>query len=66
MTTARPARPVGNRYQSPRRRLLEMLRLARELLRWGYPALARGRLQAYRNAYALIPASTRRRWRCGR
>jgi hypothetical protein len=56
----------GNQHISPRRRLLDVLHLARELLHWGHLELARGRLTAYRNAYAQAPASTRRRWKCGR
>ena len=56
----------GNQHRSEKKRLTDYLCLARELLHWGQVRLARGVLTRYRNAYALAPASTRRRWKCGR
>ncbi len=56
----------GNQYESRRADLMDMLRTARELLRCGDWLRARYYLSLYRTAYALAPASTRRRWKCGR
>lgn len=56
----------GNQYESRRADLMDMLRTARGFLRAGCIANARHYLSLYRTAYALAPASTRRRWKCGR
>ena len=56
----------GNQHESLKRDLLGLLDWAREYLRMGYTADARAFLSRYRERYAEDPASTRRRWACGR
>ncbi len=56
----------GNQYESRRADLLDMLGTARKYLRAGLIENARHYLALYRTAYGLAPASTRRRWKCGR
>jgi hypothetical protein len=59
-------RNTGNQHASRRRDLLGLLDAARFVLGRGNVLSARAYLITYRLAYALAPASTRRRWRCGR
>jgi len=56
----------ANQYASPRRTLLWQLDFARQALRDGSLWLAQDLLKMFRARYATIPASTRRRWKCGR
>jgi len=60
-------RNTGNQHRSRRRDLIGLLDAARYWLK-DRSALhtARGLLQRYHIEYALAPASTRRRWKCGR
>jgi len=64
MTTS--ARNTGNQYASRRRELMSLLRLVRDVLSDGYAATARELLDIFWRQHAQAPASTRRRWRCGR
>jgi hypothetical protein len=57
---------TGNQHSSRRGDLLFALRLARVALKHGQLLAARAFLQVYRCKYATAPASTRRRWKCGR
>jgi hypothetical protein len=66
----------GNQHASPRVKLLHVLEVARgdlraarfctDPLRSQFVAQARAALQLFRAGYAAAPASTQRRWRCGR
>lgn len=70
----------GNQHVSERARLLKLLRVARfDLQRARFArtrcnaheapfflAQARQALDLFRYAYNLVPASSRRRWKCGR
>lgn len=56
----------GNQHYSRKVDLMDMLRRARDALRWHQLENARFYLSLFRTAHALAPASTRRRWRCGR
>lgn len=60
------ARNHGNQHNSLRRFLLDRLAVARSALVWGDVFYAQLALAAYRAHYATAPASTRRRWKCGR
>ena len=55
----------GNQYVSRKRDLWKIVHWAHDHLIDGRIAAAQGILDVYRRAYALVPASTRRRWRCG-
>ena len=55
-----------NQYVSRKRDLMLLVYWAHDHLIDGRIDAARGILDAYRRAYALVPASTRRRWKCGR
>jgi len=57
---------TGNQHSSLKQRLLFMLGVARLCLSAGEVEGARGALARYREVYAAAPASTRRRWKCGR
>ena len=56
----------GNQYVSRKRFLLDYLRYARYCIDARMVEGARIYLAAYQRDYALVPASTRRRWKCGR
>ena len=56
----------GNQHVSRKRELMRMLYNARSYLDCGDIHIARRFLDAWRTAYALVPASTKRRWKCGR
>ena len=71
----------GNQYASEKVRLQKLLRIVRFDLQRArfarailmhpatsahYLAQAMAALDLYRYAYARVPASTRRRWRCGK
>lgn len=56
----------GNQHFSRKSKLLYSLNRARDLLRDGDLASAQDYLSAWRMQYALAPASSRRRWKCGR
>ena len=55
-----------NQYNSRKGTLIAMLDLARENLNVGHVSMARYWLAQWRNNYDAAPASTRRRWKCGR
>lgn len=55
-----------NQYSSRKRDLWNLIHWAHDHLIDGNVLAARGILDAYRRAYAQVPASTRRRWKCGR
>ena len=57
---------TSNQYRSRKAELLLDLRIVRNCLNEGLPVLARLYLTWWRRQYALVPASTRRRWKCGR
>lgn len=59
-------RAHGNQHASRRRTLLDILHGARGCLRAHLLNTARRALAEYREQYAQAPASTRRRWKCGR
>ena len=61
-----PHAPWGNQHASRKARLLGALDWASHLISIGDVEDAREVIAAWRVAYALVPASTRRRWRCGR
>lgn len=61
----------GNQHHSRRAELLRVLGWARKALRSGQSRrmriyLAQSYLALWRTEYERAPASTRRRWRCGR
>ena len=56
----------GTQHKSLRRYLVDLLAAAEGALRDGKTATARFLLCLYRAGYAQAPASTRRRWKCGR
>ena len=57
----------ANQYVSPKRNLMMKLNMARYALRVAHCTwYAQELLRDFRNYYATIPASTRRRWKCGR
>jgi len=56
----------GNQHDSLKTDLLNMLYAAEVYLRNGLVSEARVVLGWYRRDYLLAPASTRRRWKCGR
>jgi hypothetical protein len=56
----------GNQHKSRKGDLMAALRGARYWLAHGYGSGARQALREYRKEYALVPASTKRRWKCGR
>jgi hypothetical protein len=60
------ARNTGNQYGSRKADLLVRLELARLELRTGRIAAARWSLRQFWAEWAAAPASSRRRWRCGR
>jgi hypothetical protein len=59
-------RAYGNQRTGRRADLLAYLRAARYCLQRGMTDGARVVLGRYRAEYAEAPASTRRRWKCGR
>jgi hypothetical protein len=59
-------RNTGNQYISVKRRLLNIIAMSRAFLTEGDVVLARCELEYYRTQYAKVPASTRRRWKCGK
>ena len=56
---------TGNQHASRKGELLRLLRYSRAMLRLHNAAGARWYLQRYANERASVPASTRRRWKCG-
>ena len=56
----------GNQYVSRKRALMSNLLWARTYLSYGAVHWAQAELRSFRAMYALVPASTRRRWKCGR
>ncbi len=60
------ARASGNQYSSEKRLLLSQLWMARLALRMGAVWYAQELLKMFHTRYAEAPASTRRRWKCGR
>lgn len=70
--------PHANQHASPRAKLLAILAVARgdlqrarvlrddPIMRAYSVAQARAALQLFRAGYSAAPASTRRRWKCGR
>jgi len=59
-------RIYGNQYASRYGGLMSILFLARTALQRHDTECARYWLSVYRYRYAQAPASTRRRWKCGR
>ena len=59
-------RPHGNQHKSPKRSLVLILDAARRYLAAGDLLRARHRLSKFWRLRELVPASTRRRWKCGR
>jgi hypothetical protein len=57
---------TGNQHASPKAELMERLLIARRALRYGFLGLARQQLIWWREGYMAAPASTRRRWKCGK
>ena len=57
---------TGNQYSSPKAALMADLAAARQELRNGHVEDARQWLNWWRVGYMNTPASTRRRWKCGR
>ena len=57
---------TGNQHRSRRGELVALLYLARDLLHDGYTRAARNILDLFWQLHAKAPASTRRRWKCGR
>ena len=56
----------GNQHASRYGTLMGRLHNARQFLADGYLNLARINLEEWRREHAQAPASTRRRWRCGK
>ena len=56
----------GNQHNSRKMDLLSYLDIARDYLKEGDIDMARGWLRCFYLGYTKAPASTRRRWRCGR
>ena len=56
----------GNQHRSRRGDLIGMLDTVRDLLRDGYITAAQEILDFFWLQHAKAPASTRRRWKCGR
>jgi len=56
----------GNQHASRYGDLMRLLGMARDDLRLGLVGLASLRLRLFWHVYAQAPASTRRRWKCGR
>lgn len=59
-------RNTGNQNKSRKSDLLRLLLRARNSLHFGMTSNARRLLRTFWLQHALAPASTRRRWRCGR
>ena len=59
-------RNTGNQYVSRKRELMQLLIWSRQWLAKHNLYIASDLLRQWREAYALVPASTRRRWRCGK
>jgi len=57
---------TGNQYSSRKTDLWRLIYRAHDFLIEGNVRAANGVLDAYRRAYARVPESTRRRWKCGR
>jgi hypothetical protein len=57
---------TGNQHASRYGDLMYMLRIARSALLTGSVYAARWWLRRWREGYAQAPASTRRRWKCGK
>ena len=56
----------GNQHESRKRTLIWFLAMCRRNLAYGNIPTARDWLEAWRCGYSLVPASTRRRWKCGK
>ena len=56
----------GNQYVSKKLDLLGLLHSAKYFVRHGDAQHARWYLSLFNRVYATVPASTRRRWKCGR
>ena len=56
----------GNQHFSRKADLMEYLHSARRHVGFGNIHIARSLLAQWRKQYALVPASTKRRWKCGR
>lgn len=56
----------GNQHVSRKMELLTLLHLARDVLDGGFVLTARDLLGIWKAKMRSVPASTRRRWRCGR
>ena len=56
----------GNQYNSRNSYLWALIYTARDYLELGDVEQAQEWLALYRKLYAQVPASTRRRWKCGR
>jgi len=56
----------GNQHASRKRDLWRLIHIAHDYLIQGNVRAACGVLDAYRRAYVRAPASTRRRWKCGK
>lgn len=59
------SRAWGNQHTSRKDALLRILHEARDYLALGEVDSAQAMLDIWRERYAMTPASTRRRWRCG-
>lgn len=59
-------RPTGNQHSSRRGDLMAILHLARNVLKERRVRAAQMLLDYFWHLYARTPASTRRRWKCGR
>ena len=57
---------MSNQHRSPRKEMMAMLHLARDVLKDGNTWAAQEVLAYFWQLYSLTPASTRRRWKCGR
>jgi hypothetical protein len=59
-------RKTGNQHQSQRGELMAMLHLTRDLISDGRIRSAQMMLELFWQQHSQAPASTRRRWKCGR
>ena len=55
----------GNQHSSNKRDLMHMLECARKYLKWGCVLESKIILSGFWGALAQMPASSRRRWKCG-
>ena len=56
----------GNQHAGRRADLIRLLNRARSVLMDGRVSAAHWWITQWRTLYAMAPASTRRRWKCGR